>query len=120
MTTLLPPEITAHAPLEAPCPHCGAELVMSLQEIYADIAQRHRMTTPEARRSALMYHSERVLCPGCEKPIDVSLTPHTSWELNMTAPDPLEYYTPNSRYWEAQKRGLPTGSNLKLGPEMTQ
>lgn len=112
---LLPPEIEAHPPLEATCPHCGSELIMDLKDIYSHVTRHFALVgTPEARRRELMLYGERVECPGCGGKIDVTLTPYTSWGLNMAAPDPLEKYTPNSRYWERQKRGLPASNNLKL------
>ncbi|KQR22897.1 hypothetical protein ASF71_06940 [Deinococcus sp. Leaf326] len=112
---MLPPEIVNHAPLTECCPHCAAEMELQLADVWAMVNQGFfRLDTPDKRQSELERWKLRQDCPGCGKPIDFSLIPVVSYRLSALAPDPLEKYPPNSRYWEAQKRGLPTSSNLKL------
>lgn len=80
----------------------------------------YSLGTPHARQRALENWRVRQRCPACGKPMDLQLIPVVTYRLSAVAPDPLERYTPNSRYWEAQKRGLPTSSNLTLNPQETQ
>lgn len=115
---MLPPEVLDSPPAEAFCPYCGVTLSMDLAEIWATATEyTGGMHHPRNRQSALEGWKQRSPCEACGKPIDATLTPTVTYHLTLTAPDPLERYTPNSRYWEAQKRGLPTSSNLKLTPE---
>ncbi len=115
---MLPPEVLNSPPAEAFCPHCRAELTTDLAGIWATATQYDfGLSTAYRRQAALERWKERWDCPACGGKIDATLTPTVTYHLTLTAPDPLERYTPNSRYWEAQKRGLPTSSNLKLTPE---
>ena len=114
---LLPPEVLDSPPAEARCPHCGKLLAMELPEIWAHATKHYyRLNSARNRQDALESWKQRMPCAWCGEQIDATLTPTVTYHLTLTAPDPLEKYPPNSRYWEAQKRGLPTSTNLKFDP----
>lgn len=112
---MLPPEIASHGPVRAFCPHCAVEMEITLTSIWAAVSYwTSRTQFPDQRQRLLEGWAHREECPICKKPVDFSLLPTVTYRLAATAPDPLEKYPPCSRYWEAQKRGVKTGSNLRL------
>lgn len=117
---LLPPEIEAHPPMQLRCPHCGATLVLRLSWMYIWATEHttYGTRTPQERQALLERSDRRVRCEPCQGTICVQLIPHVTYEVQATAPDPLEHYPPNSRYWERVKRGLSGSGNLKLDPDL--
>lgn len=121
MTLLLPPEIQTHPEVTFFCPHCGQEHIALIANLYETFhARRAEWTTatrpPDIYRDMAEYPM-RESCLACGKEVRVRLHVVTQFTVSAAAPDPLEKYPPNSRYWEAQKRGLPTSPNLKFTTE---
>lgn len=120
-TLLLPPDVESHPPLAFHCPHCAAPMTLNWVNVYAHVhslrAQWTTATRPRDIYDEITGKGLKLDCPMCQQDMRLQVEPVARFSVTATAPDPLEAYPPNSRYWEAQKRGLPIGGNLTLAPQ---
>lgn len=123
-TLLLPPDVETHPPIDFQCPHCAAVVSLNWAAVYAYVhrlrAEWTTATRPRDIYDEITWKGLKLDCPMCKGDMRLQVEPVARFTITATAPDPLEKHPPNSRYWEAQKRGLPVSGNLKLSPGVTQ